>query len=355
MKIDFLKKEDEGKWDEFVNNHPEGRFVHLAAYKNILENTYGYKERYLHIHENEKILGIFPLIEFKNIFSKKKLVSLPFSEYGGILFEKNLTKEKKEEIIKTLGQYLDKFLSENKITDIEIRGQTGEDDLLKSVFASSPDGKIAVLRLDSYEKIYDKFDYQIKKALKKAEREGIKIYEDSGSKAIEKKFYPLYVKYLKERHGTPPHSLELFLNYQKFSPDNIKIYFAEFKGKIVAALFALITKNRVHITFNPSMDEYSIYRPNDLLHAKMIEWACRNNFQIFDFGPARYKGQTKYKMKWGAEFSDHFHFYYPKKNFPSEAADPEKGAMKFLSWAWMKLPLKITVKFGPVIRKKLGR
>lgn len=356
MIVELLQPKDKEKWDEFVNQHSEGRFIHFAAYKDILERTYGYKGHFLYIQDQRgEILSISPFFEFKSLF-KKKFVSQPFSEYGGILFNAKLTWEEKKKIIQIWKEYFKKFLSEHKIPYLEIHGQFDEINLFKSHFISKPMGKIAVLKLDSYQDLYNNFDYQVKKAINKAEREGVKVYEETHQESIEKKFYPLYIKYFKKRHGSPPHSLNLFLNYYKFSPQNIRIYFAEINNVLVAALWGFLTKNRVNLAYNPCLEEYFIYRPDDLLHARFIQWACQNNFKYFDFGPARYEGQIKYKRKWGVEFFDYLYLYF--SNFPISPIPivPETKLIELFSWVWKKLlPSPLANKLGPMIRKNLGK
>ncbi|MFH1841365.1 MAG: GNAT family N-acetyltransferase [Candidatus Nealsonbacteria bacterium] len=344
MTINLLQKEDEKKWDEFVNNHPQGHYSQFTCYKKTLEETYKYEGHYLYIKEGSRILSLLPLFKFK-----KKFVSQPFSEYGGILFNLGLDFKEKENIIQIWKDYFTK----QKPAFLEIHGQLDETELMKSNFNSASTGKIAILKLNSdYQILYDNFDYQIKKAIKKAEREKVKVYEETSEESIKSKFYPLYTKYSKGRHGSPPHSLDLFLNHYKFSPENMKIYFAEIDNVLVAALSGFLSKNRVDLACNPCLEKYFIYRPDDLLHAYFIKWACQNNFKYFDFGPARYEGQIRYKKKWGVEF--HEHFYLSDKQI--KLVSPETNFMKILSFFWKNfLPESLANKLGPEIRKRIGK
>ncbi len=319
MDIELLQVENKKKWDEFVNQHSEGRFVHLTVYKDILEKTYGYEGHFLYIQDQEEILSIFPFFEFKSFF-KKKFASQPFSEYGGILIKESLTQKQKEKIMQLWS---------------ETHGQ------FKRVR-----GKIAVLKIDSYQNLYNRFDYQIKKAINKAKRQGVRVFEESSLESTKNKFYPLYTYFCKKRHGSPPHSLDFFLNCYQYAPQNINIFFAECNQKVIAALWGSGAGKRIQINYNPSLEKYFSYRANDLLHSEFIKWAAQHNFKYFDFGPVRYEGQIRYKKKWGAEFLDYF---------SSKAITPQSKLVKVFSWLWKNfLPLRLANRLGPYIRKNLG-
>ena len=56
--------------------------------------------------------------------------------------------------------------------------------------------------------------------------------------------------------------------------------------------------------YNPwasSLRQYSKYSPNMLLYWKMLEFACDNGFNYFDFGRSSLdEGTYKFKKQWGA-------------------------------------------------------
>ena len=339
----------QNKWDKFVNCHQKARFVHLSVYKDIIEKTYGYKGYFLYGEQNEEIVFIFPFFKVKRIFLGDKFVSQPFSEYGGILFKPDADRRQKEEIIAGL---------KKKDFRIEIHGQEDEVDFVSRYSGRKNLHRIAVLKLGVYENIYNGFDRQIRKSINKAKREGLKVYEDTSPESIKHKFYPLYFKHLKKKHGVPPYSLEFFLNCYRIAPQRIRIYFAEFKNKTVAALWGFLTDNRVHISYNPSLKEYFDFRPNDLIHAEFIKWACENKFAYFDFGPASYSGQIYYKRKWGVDFINQFNV-----GLFGEAVEGRhfshflvKLIKKISAFFWRYLiPSGLAKMISGSIRKKLGR
>ena len=355
MDIEILTKEKESEWDSFVKKHEEGHFVHLTAYKHIIEDTYGYKGHYLYMREGAAIRAIFPFFEFQSFFGKTKFVSQPFSEYGGILLSEDLNQRKKTEMVRKFKAYVLETFDSIRGFNIEIHGQ-GNEDVAHKEFHVKNIGKIGVLKLGPFEDLYVRaFDRQVRKAIQKAEKEGVRIYEETTLSAVRNKFYPLYASYSKNRHGTPPHSVQYFLNCLKYAQNHTKVFFAEVDNQIAAALLGFFVPNRVHVSYNPSRQAYHPQRVNDLLHKEFIKWASQNNIRYFDFGPALYAGQVRYKEKWGVEFEDYNYYYIAGDSFVPKAARQGNRFIKLASVVWKYgVPGKVSNSVGPMVRKWMG-
>jgi len=352
MKVEHLKKENEHQWDSFVEAHSEGRFVHLTAYKHILEETHGYTGHYLFVSDGNEILALFPFFEFQNFFGKTKCISQPFNASGGMLLREDLDKKKKETVIRVLRDFVVDFLHERKAPHVEIHGQIDTDGLFAQNLAQKPMQKIAVLELGAYENVERKFQQRLRKDLRKEEREGVRVYSDTSRESITSMFYPLYTRYGKERHGTPPQPLSLFLSYYQYGKDYMKIFFAERNGKVTAALLGFYVHNRVQLSYNA----FTKGQFSKLIHARFIEWACQNNFRYLDFGPGRYPGQAMFKKKWGVEFQDYNYFYLGSAPHVPSRDVTEKRSITIAAWFWKyMMPNFLSKILGPFIRKHIGK
>lgn len=161
-----------------------------------------------------------------------------------------------------------------------------------------------------------------------------------------------------KRLGTPPHSLNYFLNKQKNFKDNLKLFIVIKNNTPIAALLGFTCGKNIHITKNPSNQEFWQYRPNDLAHWEFIKWGCQNGYSTFDFGPVRYESQKRYKQKWGAKILDNYIFYLLPDNARAKAPDlkTHSNEFKLLSLIWKYLILlPLTRYLGPIIRKRIGR
>ena len=356
----LLSDEEEDKrisWDEYVLAHPEGRFCHLMGYRKVLGETYGYRAVYFAIEKDKRIVGVLPSFLCKSIFFGKKIASQPFSEYGGMLTH-DLTQNDYDAVFEALGE----TMRNKRANLIEIHGGFGIPENVKErylfpVFSHHR----ALLRLgDDVDEIWKRrVNYEVRKAVRKAERSGVTCYERVDRAMITERFYPLFLASMK-RLGAPPHPLAYYVKCYEHLKDYLKIFWAEYEGKIVAALLGFAVGKAVHIINIVSDDRYWSKRPNDLCHWSFIKWGCENGYKDFDLGSVRYEGQRRYKEKWGAEFEKYAHYVFApnlsERKMKSKTFDSSSRSMAFFSSAWQRLvPLKLSGFLGPMVRKHLAR
>jgi hypothetical protein len=355
----FSGEEEDKKlsWDRCVLTHPEGRFCHLMGYKKVVEETYGYGAIYFAIEKDNRIVGVFPSFLCRSILFGKKIASQPFSEYGGMLAHQ-LTQHDYEEVFEGLTE----AMRQRKVNLIEIHGGFGIPENIKEkhlfpVFSHHR----AVLELsDNPDEIWKKkISYEARKAVRKAERGGVICYQKVDTDVITNKFYPLFLTSMK-RLGAPPHPPAFYAKCGEHLKDHLKIFWAEYEGKTVAALLGFAVGKTIHIINIVSDNKYWDRRPNDLCHWSFIKWGCENGYNYFDLGSVRYEGQRRYKEKWGAEFQKYCHYVFApglkEKKIKSKAFDSSSKSMVFLSSAWHRLvPLKLSKFLGPMVRKQLAR
>jgi len=344
-------------WDNFVANHPEGRFCHLIGYKKVVEGSYRYQPYYYLLKKGDNVAGIIPFFVFKSAFLGKKLISQPFSEYGGLLLD-TLSPYEYDEVFNLSRD----ILKQANVKMAEIHGGFGipQDSRDKFLIPSSQHYR-GILNLDTDADLYFEktVDRMVRKAIRKAERNNVTCFEKSDSEMIKNHFYPLFLQSMK-RLGVPAHPLSYYEKMTEHLDKNLKIFWAEFEGKIIAGLLGFAVGRGIHIINIVSDPVYWDKRPNDLCHWHFIKWGIENKYDYFDFGSVRYEGQKIFKEKWGAELVDYNHYLLiadPQKGKPIGGHfDSSSKTMSFFSTAWNKcVPLSMTKYLGPIIRKQLGR
>src|SRR5713101_3861079 len=195
---------DEKTWDAYVHAHPESRFCDLFAYR-CVEKAYGYRPRYFGFVKNNKLVGVLPAFETRSLFFGRRLVSQPFSEYGGFLLNPDLAEEDFQEIL----EQLKRFLS----------------------------------------------------ARKQAERSGLKVVERSDNSTLVSEFFPLYLASMK-RLGVPPHSIQYYLQCRAAFGDRMKIFWAIHDGRPISGLLGFECGQRISIINIVSDDRFWEVRPN---------------------------------------------------------------------------------------------
>ena len=270
----------------------------------------------------------------------------------------DLTQNDYEAVFEALGE----TMRSRRVNLIEIHGGFGIPDYVRErhlfpVFSHHR----ALLRLgDDAGEIWKKrVNYEVRKAVRKAERSGVTCHEGVDRAMITDRFYPLFLASMK-RLGAPPHPLAYYVKCYEHLKDYLKIFWAQYEGKTVAALLGFAVGKTVHIINIVSDDRYWSKRPNDLCHWSFIKWGCENNYEFFDMGSVRYEGQRRYKEKWGAEFQKYAHHVFApgldEKKMRSKAFDSSSKSMTFFSSAWRRfVPLKVSKLLGPIVRRQLAR
>ncbi len=77
-------EQDQGKWDSYVEDHPDSTFFHLSGWKTIIETSFQHTPYYLIAEQEGRIRGVFPLFHIKSFLFGSSLVSIPIIVYGGI-------------------------------------------------------------------------------------------------------------------------------------------------------------------------------------------------------------------------------------------------------------------------------
>ncbi len=338
---------DPNEWDRFVDTHPEGRFSHLTRYQKVIEKTYALKGFSIGLFTDNRLRGIFPSVLVSSFLSKKKLVSMPFSDYGGMLLAADL-----ELPADRLESVLNSLLEKSGAECIEIRGpyRFGGVAYNRSLLEYK-DCSYATIELENPALMERKVRRNVRADLRKAYSGSLMARVDSSEEAIRTIFFPLYLKAMK-KFGTPPHSIDFFCNMKSIMGERIILISALCNDRPVAVVLAVKSSSRLHGCYIASDVNYIHMRPNHLTIWELIKWGYNNNCNILDFGVARYEGQKRFKAAWGSVFKDYnYYFYPPNIRLPQVYLRPSA-----VNKLWSKyVPNTLAEKLGPFIRRRLGR
>jgi CelD/BcsL family acetyltransferase involved in cellulose biosynthesis len=341
-------------WDDFVEQHPEGRFSQLWGFREVLEGTYGYRSVYRKILRGGEWIGVFPSIVAGH--RPRTLISHPFNEYGGPLTQQLSASESVQlaEILLRLGK-------EENCESIEIRGGIGCE-----LMAESPVCKkhhlysYAALALQEKERLWRQpLTQEARKAIKRGQNAGLHVEILRGASAVDARFYELYLVSMK-RLGVPPHPKAFFSNLANGFGNRLVSAAVGHEGRDVAYLLAILTGKRIQVYITASAPQGWPLRPNDLAHWELMNWAFTNGVRTFDFGSARYAGQIHFKQKWGATFRDYNYYLIGETNskLTSQVQSVDSSSKLMLASAalWRRVvPLRLSRVLGRPIRKYLTK
>ena len=351
--VEAARPEDALHWDRFVESHPEGRYCHLWGYRRTLEKAYGYHCVYLKFLIGGQLVGIFPSIQVKR---RGWLISQPFNEYGG-----PLTLPLSPEQYRQLSDLLIREAQREACHAIEIRGGIGCEAAARAAnWKMQPLHAYALLALGDREHLWKKaISYEARKGVNKARKSGLTAGVRRGAPAVAEPFYRLYLTSMK-RLGVPPHPWRFFTELAAGIGDRLVASWVLEGEQPAAILLGATTGRRIHIFVIASDPRAWPKRPSDLAHWELIEWACKQGLEVFDFGSARYSGQIQFKKKWGIELHD-YGFYLigssqSGQGVKSETVRTSSNTMAVMAalWRWV-VPLALTRLMGPPIRKYLTK
>jgi hypothetical protein len=296
--------------------------------------------------------AVFPSFFHRSILYGRRLVSQPFSEYGGLLFGPSLPTSRKREILAGFPQVADRSRDFGRFDYIELRCFTDHAGLGKDIFQEERLYDYGLLPLIKNLSLWDTVDYSVKKNIRQARSHNLQVKTANSEEDVKSVFYPLHLRSLR-RLGSPPHPLAYFVALQKNLGRQLRILAAFVNGLPIAALLGWEVGESVHITDIVSDEAYFHLRAVDLLHFEFISLAIAGRYRCFDFGPLRYPGQRQYKLKWGPELHDYSYFFYPagsaRKPISERSLTARAGAA-----VWRRLSLRLAAGTGKYMRKMLS-
>ena len=347
---------DAKSWDAFAEGHDQARFCHLFHYGDVVA-CYGYAPVRIGFLRNRTLVAVLPAALTTSLLFGRRLVSQPFSEYGGLLVDPSLESDDVSHILRLLEDYL---AQHSGIRSIELHGRHGIPVQFDSGrFTLANPHHVAVLALGhTPDQLWQKVvQYSVRKAVNKAQAQGVVAFEESDPAIIRERFYPLYLKSMK-RLGVPPHALAYYLRCSELLGKRLKIFWAARERQILAGLLGFVCGGRVNIVNIVSEPDSWKYAPNDLIHWEFVKWAGEQKLRYFDFGSVRYEGQRTYKKKWGATFEEHGYYVLSRNQSAAvhAAFSSSSPGMTRMSKLWTRfVPEPVAQVSGPFIRKHLVR
>lgn len=353
MKTEWLDAEDKNSWDCAVDQYSNSEVYHLFDWAEIIQETYKVKTFRLVVKENENILAALPIIFFNSPLFGKKLVSLPFCDYGG--FFGNM---ENKEIIMLLLKEIARLAHSLEANFVELRMLSRKDESLTRMrFVRGITALTYRLKADrSYSEILSNvYSAKVRKDLRRAEREGLEVKEASKRNDLEI-FYGIYLRRMIEL-GTPPAPKMFWTKlWDHFHPQRLKLIFTMKEDNPIAAFIALIHKRRLYLLLNVSDSrQWGLRGLNDVLYDWYIRFACENGLQDVDFGRTRHgTGVMEFKEKgWGGmpiEVCKYYLFLRGNENLVDKSIQSGIYAK-----AWRRfVPRIVSPALGYIVRKNIG-
>lgn len=298
MEVKILDKSQEGKWDEFVKNHPLAS-VHQSSQWGHFQASIPSRGKYwiVAIFEGEKMVGGSMIIRHKIGKNRCWLYSArgPLLEYMDAEkymdeFMKELKKIGKRE--KAIFYRIDPPLSH----PYELKG------FKTTSHGFQPDETLILDLTKSKEQLLKEMKPKGRYNIRLAEKKGVKVSKSTDIEA----FYKILLE-TTNRDGFSPHNQNYYKNMLKYLPKTAVLYIAEHEGRPVAGVLNTNYSNCATYYFGASSDENRSLMAPYLLQWIAITEAKEQGLKTYDFlgiSPENaknhpWKGVSQFKLKFG--------------------------------------------------------
>ena len=342
MKVEIYANSGQ-QWDDYVLGHPQANIYHLYAWGIFFKDFYGLKPLNLVVYDdNQKILGLVPLILMKNYAMQNIMVSLPYFCIGGIIAD---NQETEHVILKKIRELTISHKCKFTLLRSEHISDTVEFDHVeknKSTF---------ILKLDQdHEKVFNGLQKQIRRRIRKGYQSGCEI--DISKKYIDD-FYDIY-RINMRLLGSPAHKKSFYAEVVNRFPENYTVLVVLYNNKVIGAQLLSYFKKTVYLPLASSLKEFNSYSPNHLLYWESIKYGCENGYELCDFGRSSVEsGPYIFKKQWNAlEMPLNYGYIYshPPKE---KCSDHSNKKLHLISNIWQRTPLAVTNFLGPKLSKWL--
>ena len=285
---------DGARWRDFVATSDQAVPFHHPAWASFLAECYGYEAfAFATSDEKGRVTSGLPIIEVRNPRGRRRWVSLPFTDVCEPLAGT-------PEDLAMLAERMEAARREAEVESVEVRAP------LPAGIANLHSSAVThTLTLDAdHEDVMRTFKRsQVRRDIRKAEREGVTIRRAETSSDLTEVFYALHAR-TRRRLGVPVQPRRFFeLLWTRIIEPGLGFVLLAYSGDVPVAGAVFLAWNGT-IAYKYSASDPAFWRlcPNNLVVWTAIRWGCENGYRSFDFGRTDNEnaGLRGFKSAWGA-------------------------------------------------------
>lgn len=321
----------------FVRQQPDAKLCHMPAWSRMVEDAFDHKAYYLVAREGERICGVLPMMHVRSRLFGSRLISQPFSDYGGPLADGAVASD-------ALYRRAVEIAEDCHCESIEMRNTAP---LPYELHARNDKVSMCLPLSSDAQEVWSGLRHKTRNRVRKAERAGFTVV--SGGQELLDEFYRAWTVRMREL-GTPCYPRRLFGSIMEMFPAESRIFLATVGGTTAAVLFAYTFKGRVQCSWGAALRGYDEAGPNYILNWKAIEYYCAAGMKFYDFGRSTVgSGQHTFKERWGAAPIELFWQYWTPQGKSLHLVKPDDPKYRKKTEMWKRLPLGVTRVLGPRI------
>ncbi len=325
-------------WNAFVQADERATVFHRFEWRQIIARAYGHEAHYLVAEEQGRLRGVLPLFVLRSRLFGKALVSLPFTDYGGILAESPDAASALLEAAVEVGrrEHVDYLQFRHRDPVPGIPGLPADKVTMLLDLSSDP------------ERIWARLPAERRNRIKKTRRQDV-AGRFVGAEGLDR-FYRVISENMRDI-GSPVHSREFFSAILEELGPRSKVLLVEQGDEAIGAALCLFYRDTVSIPWVSSLRRRFALSPNMALYWTAIEHACLGGYRTLDFGrSSRGAGTYEFKRQWGATPLKLAWRSLPLKGGQVPMFSGERLRDRIFVECWKRLPIGITRRLGPRVR-----
>ena len=332
---------DQHRWDRFVSQCQDATFFHRAGWRDILENVFRHRSRFLIAECAGEIRGVLPLAEVKSLLFGHALVSLPFAVYGG---PAALDADAERALIDAAVE----LAASLDVEHLELRNRAAKrhdwprQDLYvtfrKPIEADPEANLLAIPRKQ-------------RAMVRKGIRNGLRGEID----ATPDRFFDLYADNM-HRHGTPAPSRKYFMRLVETFGDACEVLtVADAAGRPVSGVMSFLFRDEILPYYAGDTEDARALAANDFKYWDLMRRASERGIRTFDYGRSkRGTGSFDFKKNWGFEPAPLAYEYRLLRRDDVPQNNPLNPKYRAFIALWRQLPRAAANALGPLIVRSLG-
>lgn len=285
---------ENNSWDTEVSRSAEHTVFHTSGWAHVLQETYQHHPLYLQWSGSTPAsVGFLPLMELNTFLKGRRAIALPFTDACPPLTTSSEAAAALFNAAQVLGRKRGWKL-------LEIRGSIAS---LPNVPPSTTFYNHTLDLTIGEKALFENFDPSVRRAIRKAEKEGLRISIDTSRDAM-RQYFDLHVL-TRHKHGIPPQPVEFFDNIQKHLLSAKQGFvITAYCGALPAASAVFLTGSRKAVyKFGASNEMLLPLRANNLVMWEAIRHLASEGCRSLDFGRTSlgHDGLRRFKLGWGTQ------------------------------------------------------
>lgn len=345
MEVKVINPTEVPEWDGMVAAFPGCSFFHSSAWSKVLSDSYGYKQLYFTLWQNDRLAALLPIMEVDSMITGRRGVCLPFTDYCDPLATST---DHFNELFRAV---LDHGRRRGW-NFVEIRGG-GE------FFAgreASTRYLVHTLNLTGRESdVFLALRDSTRRNIKKSSDNGVSVQMLTTEQGV-RDFYRLN-QITRREHGLPPQPYRFFEHvYEHVISKGLGfVILGSYQDVPIAAAVYFHFGDKAVYKYGASDKRCQNMRPNNLVMWEAIRWCVANGKKSLSFGRTDldHSGLRQFKMGWGAEEREMSYYKYDIR--ASKFASDGNGKISNIgSSLFSSAPLPVLRAIGSLLYRHMG-